>query len=298
MDILSELIENSNWKADLLARKSFPKNCGYIFPCDKSAGFHIILSGTIFLKYKRKTLELQKGDIVFVSRGVVHELNTSLNAKAIPIFDFKEKYEANPTKNPACTFISIRYKIPNRVQHPFFTELPQILKIESSKVNLHNPLNACIQLISMEIEKGIGSDILIQRFSDIILYYCLRHVLEENQISGSWVQVMKDEKLLTALGAIHSNFSHDWSIDSLSNHVGVSKVTLTNKFKYYLKTTPMEYLAQLRIEKGKEILKADNLNLEEVARKVGYSNGFAFSKAYKRIKGVSPSLDLENAKAE
>jgi transcriptional regulator GlxA family with amidase domain len=50
----------------------------------------------------------------------------------------------------------------------------------------------------------------------------------------------------------------------------------------------MEYLAKLRIEKGKQLLADDRMSLEEVARAVGYSSAFAFSKAYKRIQGLSP----------
>jgi transcriptional regulator GlxA family with amidase domain len=50
----------------------------------------------------------------------------------------------------------------------------------------------------------------------------------------------------------------------------------------------MEYLARLRIDKGKHLLADDRISLEEVARAVGYSSAFAFSKAYKRIHGIAP----------
>ncbi|MDX1957424.1 MAG: AraC family transcriptional regulator [Leptospiraceae bacterium] len=291
MDILSEIIDNSNWKADLLIRSSFPKNCGFIFPCQHSAGFHIALNGSLFLKHKRKMLELRKGDLVFISRGVEHELLTSPSSKAIPISEFKTKFESKSNhKSDATSFISIRYATPNYL-HPFFHELPPIFQIKSESLNFHDPLIVSIQLISMELEKGIGSDILIQRFADIILYYSLRHILEKKLVKGNWLRVMNDEKLLVALEALHSNFQNDWSLRTLSGKVGISTVTLTKKFKQFLKTTPMDYLASLRIEKGRNLLKNEKLNLEEVAKNVGYSNGFAFSKAYKRINGVSPSLD-------
>jgi AraC-like DNA-binding protein len=293
MDILSEIIQSSNWKADLLNRRSFPKNCGFIFPCDKSAGFHIVISGKLYLRYKSKIIELRKGDIVFLTKGLVHELVTSPNAKAINVFKFKEKFElTNNLKSGACTFISIRYIIPEHTLHPFFIELPQILLIRSEDLSLHHPLFATIQLISLELEKGLGSDILIQRFSDIILYYSLRYFLEEKKLNGTWFQAFSDKKLLLALEALHTKINYNWDLNSLSNQIGVSRVTLLNKFKSQLKVTPMDYLAFLRIEKGRQLLLEKSLTLEQVAKEVGYSTAFAYSKAYKRIKGVSPSFDV------
>jgi AraC-like DNA-binding protein len=301
MDILSEIINDSRWKGDLLARNSFYKPWGLKFPCEKSAGFHIVTQGKCFVRYKSKTLILAKGDILFMARGFTHELASHENQKAMDIKKFREIAEelAN-NRNPITSFLSVRYEIGDAPMHPFFLELPEIILIRSEEIPTHHPLQTTLVLISQELDRGIGSDILLQKLSDILLYNVIRHWTESNPTDNpGWLSAFKDEKILSALELIHLQPAKPWTIESLAARIGISRATLANRFKETLGSTPMEYLAKLRIEKGKQLL-ADNSNsLEEVARAMGYSSAFAFSKAYKRIKGISPieHRDIEWKKA-
>lgn len=301
MDILSEIINDSRWKGDLLARNSFYKSWGLKFPCEKSAGFHIITQGKCIVRYKSKSIALAKGDILFMARGFTHELASHENQKAMDIKKFREIAEelAN-NRNPITSFLSVRYEIGDAPMHPFFLELPEIILIRSEEIPTHHPLQTTLVLISQELDRGIGSDILLQKLSDILLYNVIRHWMESNPTDNpGWLSVFKDKKILSALESIHLQPAKPWTIESLAASIGISRATLANRFKETLGSTPMEYLAKLRIEKGKQLL-ADNRNsLEEVARAVGYSSAFAFSKAYKRIKGISPieHRDIEWKKA-
>ena len=295
MDILSEIINDSGWKGDLLSRTSFYKPWGLKFPCDKSAGFHIVTQGKCFVRYKGKIVQMNKGDIVFIARGLDHELTSDPNQKAMDIKKFREiKEKQVETKNPVTSFVSVRYEIGYAPLHPFFVELPDIILIKSEEIPTHHPLQTTLVLISQELDRGIGSDILLHKLSDILLYYVIRHWLETHPTdSPGWLCALKDEKILSALEALHLNPSHPWTLDSLANAVGISRATLANRFRETLGITPMDYLAKLRIEKGKNLLSEKETTLEEVARKVGYSSAFAFSKAYKRIKGVAPKNHKE-----
>ncbi|MBP9889199.1 MAG: cupin domain-containing protein, partial [Leptospiraceae bacterium] len=114
MDILSEIIHDSRWKGDLLARDSFYKPWGLKFPCDKSAGFHIVTQGKCYVRYKSKTILLSKGDIVFMARGFSHELASHENQKAMDIKKLRQiAEELTNNKNPITSFLSVRYEIGN-----------------------------------------------------------------------------------------------------------------------------------------------------------------------------------------
>ena len=127
MDILSEIINDSGWKGDLLSRTSFHRVWGLKFPCDKSAGFHIVTQGKCFVRYKNKILQLNKGDILFIARGLNHELASDPNQKAMDIKKFRELIEKQTeTKNLITSFLSVRYEIGDAPLHPFFVELPDI----------------------------------------------------------------------------------------------------------------------------------------------------------------------------
>ncbi|MBK6609264.1 MAG: cupin domain-containing protein [Leptospiraceae bacterium] len=290
MDILSEIINDSRWKGNLLARNSFYKPWGLKFPCEKSAGFHIVTQGKCFVRYKSKSILLTKGDIVFMARGFIHELASHENQKAMDIKKFKEiAEEILENRNPITSFLSVRYEIGNAPMHPFFLELPDVILIRSDEIPTHHPLQTTLVLISQELDRGIGSDILLQKLSDILLYYVIRHWMETHPSeTPGWLSALKDDKILLALESLHLHHSKGWTIESLAGRVGISRATLANRFKETLGSSPMEYLARLRIEKGKQLLADDRMSLEEVARAVGYSSAFAFSKAYKRIQGFSP----------
>jgi AraC-like DNA-binding protein len=290
MDILSEIIHDSRWKGDLLARDSFYKPWGLKFPCDKSAGFHIVTQGKCYVRYKSKTILLSKGDIVFMARGFSHELASHENQKAMDIKKLRQiAEELTNNKNPITSFLSVRYEIGNAPMHPFFLELPEIILIRSEEIPTHHPLQTTLVLISQELDRGIGSDILLQKLSDILLYNVIRHWMETHPSNTpGWLSALKDEKILLALESLHLQTSKNWTIESLASSIGISRATLANRFKETLGATPMEYLARLRIDKGKHLLADDRISLEEVARAVGYSSAFAFSKAYKRIHGIAP----------
>ena len=61
---------------------------------------------------------------------------------------------------------------------------------------------------------------------------------------------------------------------------------------------PAAYLTALRISKAKRLM-ADNpsLAVAEVARAVGYDNPARFSKAFRRLEGVSPKSRLRRRSA-
>ncbi|WP_405387256.1 helix-turn-helix transcriptional regulator [Streptomyces sp. NBC_01102] len=50
----------------------------------------------------------------------------------------------------------------------------------------------------------------------------------------------------------------------------------------------MAYLTGWRLALAADLLRETDATVETVARKVGYSGSFAFSAAFKRVRGVSP----------
>jgi AraC-like DNA-binding protein len=51
----------------------------------------------------------------------------------------------------------------------------------------------------------------------------------------------------------------------------------------------MAYLTNWRIALAADLLRESDATLEAIARRVGYANSFAFSVAFKRVRGMSPS---------
>lgn len=83
------------------------------------------------------------------------------------------------------------------------------------------------------------------------------------------------------------------SRDEIANLVYLNPDYLTRLFKKETGMTFIEYSQYLRIEYAKELLTKTDISISKVATKIGYSNFSHFSRAFKKITGISPS-DYKN----
>lgn len=295
MDLLSEILNQAAWKNDLLVKRTLSQNWGYRFPCERSGGFHTITQGSCYARTDKELIKLERGDVLFIIKGVHHDLVSSPKEKVISIKDInslkngkKSESLKGATEN-ITSFVSIRYEVPEGSNHPFFMELPSIIHVKATDIPFGHPIHTTIQMISHEMESSVGSDLILQRLTDILLYNTIRRWLENNQYPKSgWIGVFKDEKVVAVLEIIHKDPLTNWTIESLAKSVGLSRASLAFRFKKSLGMTINDYIVKLKLDKGKTLIHDFDISLEEVSRRVGYSSAFAFSKAYKRIYGQSP----------
>ena len=59
-----------------------------------------------------------------------------------------------------------------------------------------------------------------------------------------------------------------------------------------VRKSPIDYLAEYRINEACKLLRAGSLSIAEVAISVGFFDQFYFSRVFKRAKGVPPSKYL------
>lgn len=65
---------------------------------------------------------------------------------------------------------------------------------------------------------------------------------------------------------------------------------LSRVFSHHEGDTIERYLIRLRIEKAKELLTYKDINVSEVAYRLGYASAAHFSRQFKKIVGMSPSI--------
>lgn len=84
-----------------------------------------------------------------------------------------------------------------------------------------------------------------------------------------------------------------YSVNDLAWSLGVTRAHLWRVFVDVLGVSPREYLFERHMELAKESL-LSGMSVSEVARKTGYSNVPAFSRAFKKYVGLSPSMFLRS----
>ncbi|MBU8713241.1 helix-turn-helix domain-containing protein [Brevibacillus parabrevis] len=88
---------------------------------------------------------------------------------------------------------------------------------------------------------------------------------------------------------IASRFAEPISIHELAQLTGLSPNYFGDAFKKAYGQSVMDYVTELRIGRAKQLLRDSDLYMHEVARKVGYTDEFYFSRKFKKAVGVSPS---------
>jgi len=78
------------------------------------------------------------------------------------------------------------------------------------------------------------------------------------------------------------------TIENVAKHVGIERTHFSKKFQSQYNMSPMAYLQQIRMEEAMLLLTSTPYKMSEIALSVGYSDLPTFSKAFKKINGMSP----------
>ncbi|QIS16020.1 helix-turn-helix transcriptional regulator [Nocardia arthritidis] len=85
------------------------------------------------------------------------------------------------------------------------------------------------------------------------------------------------------------NYAEPLDLDELAAAAGISKYHFLRAFAAVYGVTPAAYLAERRIERAQDLLRATNLMVTEVCMLVGYSSLGSFSSKFRELVGVTPS---------
>lgn len=81
----------------------------------------------------------------------------------------------------------------------------------------------------------------------------------------------------------------DFNVTTMALELGMSRTSLFSKLKALLGQSPQSFLLGYRLNRALQLLKEGDLNVSEVAYKVGFSTLTGFSRSFKNKFGVPPS---------
>ena len=88
---------------------------------------------------------------------------------------------------------------------------------------------------------------------------------------------------------------YDLSLNSLSVRFGITGNYLSSLFKKQKGVNFSAYLEEVRIGHAETMLRSHEGTIDEIAQKTGYTNADSFRRAFRRVRGVSPSQWRETA---
>lgn len=88
---------------------------------------------------------------------------------------------------------------------------------------------------------------------------------------------------------IADHHAQSFTLDELASRIHVSVRTLQRRFLAATGMTPIQYQQAVRIERGKDLLEADKLAVQDIAAQVGYQDRVAFGRLFKKLTGMTPA---------
>lgn len=174
----------------------------------------------------------------------------------------------------------------NQVSFMKIEEKTKMLKDEKTHVNT----KLCAHEIYTRECKNSSDILFIQSKVLEIISHELKALLGEKNESKTRIKFSPYdlEALNRAKKILNEDFQNSPSISELSKMVRLNEFKLKYGFKIFFKTSPYNMLVKNRMLKAKYLIKNSDLNISEIANKLGYKQAHNLASTFKKHFGITP----------
>lgn len=131
------------------------------------------------------------------------------------------------------------------------------------------------------------------------LYTLLAHILRQDKQIKSIEQRIPalrnstrqelHKRLVAATDYVYTFYNKDITLEELSGIACLSKFHFLRLFKIAFNKTPHQFINEIKVERAKSYLKRSNLEVNTIAKLLGFTNASSFSRTFYNHAGVYPS---------
>ena len=269
---------------------------------DHLIAYHVVTAGHCFARIEGgEAVRLEAGEVVVFTNADPHVMSSEVGMRAEPpTADMIEiadagllPFQINLMNGGAvsarlvCGYLACDAKPFN----PLLEALPPMLKAGDPGRNDNGWLGQFVHFAVAEVaEKRAGSESVLTKLSELMFIDVVRRCIEAlpPQDAG-WLAGLRDPAVGKALALIHARPSFNWTIEGLARQCGTSRTVMAERFVQFVGVPPMHYLAKWRMQIASEMLSRRHSNMATIAAEIGYESEAAFSRAFKKMMGVTPS---------
>ena len=163
--------------------------------------------------------------------------------------------------------------------------------ILSAKTDISSKIEGFQTNIDDFIEKPFDPNLFLSRVSNIINKHNeIRKNIEQFTINKNDSWSINDKSFFKKILIILDNNYPDpvFNADTLSNMVGMSRVTLYRKMKQLGQESPGEFIRKYRLKKAANLMKEGSKAINEICMEVGFQSLSHFRKSFKEEYGSTP----------
>lgn len=146
-------------------------------------------------------------------------------------------------------------------------------------------------LLAETLRTDMLSGPLLNTFSQLIALLLQR----ELQTAKTPHEQKVREHLHALWSRVETRLDDEWTVERMAGELYMSEPHFFRACLQHMGCSPMRMLFRLRMQRAEELLTQHDYPLKTIAAMVGYGTPFAFSNAFKRYRGISPSEFREDS---
>lgn len=267
-------------------------------PLDGSIWFHVVTSGSVVLTDSSGEVHhIHEGDVAVLPRGAGHVAADSPGASTPLVFDVPHEYISRQYAimrhgggGAQTTILCGVVQIGSPAARLLVQQLPEVITIDAATSGsdwLWFP--SLMTMIANETRTTRpGGETVVTRLCDILVIQTIRAWVEREPAEHGWLAALRDPTIGRAITLIHRDPAHGWTVAELAAEVAMSRSGFATRFAELVGQSPKNYVTQWRMQLGRSMLE-DDRPITEIAANLGYQSEAAFSRAFKRVTGATPS---------
>ena len=293
MDVLADVLAVTRFSNSYLGYSTFAPPWGFEIEAAKVATFHIVSRGSCWLIPSGgvEPIRLNQGDIALMAHGGGHILadHPESEVKDYAGVSIAQPENARQAVDSTDLFCGA-YHFEQDSLHPLLSLLSPVIHLPADQALTNDKLQIVIRLLMCEnTDTEPGSMAVKQQLMNILFVYIVRAWLaEQPEHSAGWLGALRDPRIGQTLALIHKSPQQRWSVELLANAVSMSRAAFAKRFSDLVGEAPLTYVTRWRMDIAANILRESNSPIALVATKVGYESETAFSKTFRKSRGLPP----------
>lgn len=256
--------------------------------------FGACVAGTIWLEAAGcAPLALSPGDGYLLTQGQRYQLGSRPGIAAtdgMPLYRAARDGRVFHGEARGTVFVSGRFTFDELRSKQLLEVLPPVIHIPADCA-VAPALAAAVRMLDFETSEPLfGAGLVCHHVAQVMLVQALRVIkASPGPEPVGWLAALADPRIGLALQAIHGKPGQDWSVAELANIAGMSRSLFASRFHTLAGAAPRDYLLKLRLKLAAQMLRGSKRSISSIGYEVGYRSESAFSNAFKREAGCSPS---------
>ncbi|MDF7808419.1 AraC family transcriptional regulator [Pontiellaceae bacterium B12219] len=116
----------------------------------------------------------------------------------------------------------------------------------------------------------------------------------EGEVVDTGRYTYSEQKVQALISSLPTRYEQQWTLAEMASQCGIQRTQLGKIFQKLTGSTPLEYLARIRIERAKTLLRETDIKIIDIAFECGYSTSQYFANIFKHATGTTPSQYRKN----